>query len=90
MYVGIGFNGVWCMHPIPILGYLSVSEIGVVNWNRIVIGIPNFGSLIGLIGAIGSSSLQFVFPSLFILKLSVRPAVNFVWITNTLPAIGLC
>lgn len=30
---------------------------------------PNFGTLVSLIGSIGSSSLAFIFPPLFFLKL---------------------
>ncbi|KAL6059620.1 Proton-coupled amino acid transporter 1 [Balamuthia mandrillaris] len=35
----------------------------------VAVAVPNFGLLIGLIGALGSASLQFIFPSLFIFKL---------------------
>lgn len=31
----------------------------------VAVAIPNFGLLIGLIGALGSSALQFIFPALF-------------------------
>jgi proton-coupled amino acid transporter len=41
----------------------------VLGTAGIAIGVPDFGLLIGLIGALGSTSLQFVFPGLFHLKL---------------------
>ena len=35
----------------------------------IAIGVPQFGPLVGFIGALGSSSLQFIFPPLLYLRL---------------------
>jgi len=40
---------------------------------------PNFGTLVSLIGSIGSSSLAFIFPPLFFLKLrwnTMHPALK--------------
>jgi len=35
----------------------------------VAVAIPNFGLLIGLIGALGSSALQFIFPAMFHLRI---------------------
>lgn len=52
--------------PLKVFAFRCLLVLGTAG---IAIGVPDFGLLIGLIGALGSTSLQFVFPGLFHLKL---------------------
>jgi len=63
------FKSGWVSTRFKILKQILFRCALVCGSAGIAVAIPNFGLLIGLIGAMGSAALQFTFPALFHLKL---------------------